>query len=58
MSETARNTCDGFTIHYNFIRPHEGINDMTPAQACKIDLPFEDGWGDLIYWSTIHKTNN
>lgn len=46
----------GFTIHYNFLRPHSSIGNMTPAMAAQINLPFENGWGDLIRWSTIWET--
>lgn len=43
---------DGFTIHYNFIRRHQTLK-TTPAKMASIYLPFEDGWGDLIQFSTI-----
>ncbi len=43
---------NGFVIYYNFLRPHTSLNGRTPAQASGIDLPFEDGWGDLVKWST------
>jgi putative transposase len=42
---------DGFVIHYNFLREHESLDGNTPAKEAEIDLPFEDGWGDLIHWS-------
>ena len=37
----------GFVIHYNFLVPHGSLG-KTPAQAGGVNLPFEDGWGDLI----------
>ena len=46
----------GFAIHYNFIRPHSSLHGSTPAKAAQIDLPFEDGWGDLIGWATKWQT--
>ena len=46
---------DGFRIHYNYIRPHQSLKGKTPAQASGIDLPFNDGWGNLIDWATWNK---
>ena len=43
-------------IHYNYLRPHASLNGQTPAQASGVHLPFEDGWGDMIHWATIHDT--
>lgn len=42
----------GFVLYYNFLRPHTSLSGRTPAEASGIDLPFEDGWGDLVRWST------
>lgn len=42
-------------LQYNLVRPHQSLGS-TPAQAGKINLPFEDGWGNLIDWATYHKT--
>lgn len=41
----------GFQIQYNYLRTHSRLG-MTPAEAAQIHLPFENGWGDLIRWST------
>ena len=46
----------GFVIHYNFLRPHSSLGNATPAMAAQINLPFTDGWGDLISWSTCWQT--
>jgi len=43
----------GFGIHYNFLRPHESLDGNTPAEEAQVQLPFENGWGDLINWTTI-----
>jgi len=32
------------------------LDDLTPAQAAEIQLPFNDGWGDLIAWATVYRT--
>lgn len=49
---------DGFRIHYNYLRVHQSLDGQTPAQASGIDLPFEDGWGDLIDWATYNQNGN
>jgi hypothetical protein len=46
----------GIAIDYNFLRPHLSLAGMTPAQASQIELPFNDGWGDLITWSMVYRT--
>jgi transposase-like protein len=46
----------GFAIQYNFLRPHSSLGGATPAKVAQIDLPFEDGWGDLIRWATYWQT--
>lgn len=47
----ANNALDGFEIQYNFLRPHTALGGLTPAQKAGLDLPIENGWGDLIEWS-------
>ncbi|MCK5292752.1 MAG: hypothetical protein KAR39_12150 [Thermoplasmata archaeon] len=42
----------GFVIHHNFLRPHRSLEGKAPAEVAQNELPFEDGWGDLIRWST------
>jgi putative transposase len=36
--ETGKVLMDGFRDYYNFIRPHQGIEGQTPAEAAGIDL--------------------
>lgn len=39
----------GFTNYYNFVRPHMGIDGMTPAEKALIDLKMGDSrWLSLI----------
>lgn len=54
--ETGHAILRGLTIQYDLMRPHMALGDRTPAQASGIDLPFEDGWANLIDWATIYQT--
>ncbi|MFC1968068.1 DDE-type integrase/transposase/recombinase [Chloroflexota bacterium] len=38
---------DGFVFYYNYLRPHMGLGGKTPAQAAKMDYPYES-WGDVV----------
>ena len=44
---TAQIMRDGWRLHYNFFRDHEGINNQTPARAAKIESPFKE-WTDVV----------
>jgi putative transposase len=44
--DSARLILDGWLIYYNFFRPHESLNDVTPAEKANIKFPFKD-WLDL-----------
>lgn len=57
-AKSTKTLMDGFCVHYNFLRQHSSLKGKTPAQKAKINLPFEDGWGDMIYWSTVYQTKN
>ena len=45
--ETARLIMDGWLISYNFFRPHESLNNKTPAEVAKADFPYKS-WKDVI----------
>ncbi len=32
------------------------LGGLTPSQAAGIQLPFNDGWGNLIAWATVYGT--
>lgn len=46
-AETALRFTDGFIAYYNFIRPHEGLGNITPAQAAGIDYDAKS-WTEVI----------
>ncbi len=58
--ESAETFVDGFRIYYNFIRPHMGLDNKTPAEAAGINLELNGGnrWLELIRKSTNHNNNN
>jgi transposase-like protein len=45
--ETARLVMDGWLIYYNFFRPHEALDNKTPAQVAKADYPYKS-WLDMV----------
>lgn len=38
----------GYQIFHNYIRPHEGLNGKTPAEACNIKIEGNNKWLTLI----------
>lgn len=44
--ETGQNYLDGWTVDYNYFRPHLGVDEKTPAQAAGMAVPFKD-WRDV-----------
>ena len=38
----------GYQIFHNYIRPHEGLNGKTPAEACGIKIEGKNKWLTLI----------
>jgi transposase-like protein len=45
--ETAVMLLEGWLVHYNYFRPHESLNDRTPAEKAGIKFPFKD-WLDVV----------
>ena len=41
-----------FTTHYNFVRPHMGINGKTPAEAMGIRVDGDDKWATLLAFAS------
>jgi len=48
--ETAKLITDGWLVHYNFFRPHEALNNKTPAEAAKSTFKHK-GWQDVVLGS-------
>ena len=44
--DTGQSYIDGLVLHYNYFRPHEGLDDKRPAEAAGAELPFRD-WQDV-----------
>jgi len=45
--KTAKLLLDGFLVHYNYFRPHEALNDRTPAEVAGIKFVYKD-WQDVV----------
>jgi hypothetical protein len=38
----------GYQIYHNYVRPHEGLDGKTPAEACGIKVKGDNKWLTLI----------
>lgn len=43
----------GMQVYHNFIKPHEGWDGRTPADACGIELKGENKWITLIQNASV-----
>ncbi len=43
---SARMVMDGWTLHYNYMRPHMALKDRTPAEKAELERPFTN-WEDV-----------
>ena len=48
--ETAIDFVNGWLVHYNYLRPHDALDDKTPAEVAGIGFPYKN-WADI----TRHK---
>ena len=54
--KSAQTFAELYKIHHNFVKPHQGLNGKTPAEAAGIDLNLgEDKYLDLIKLAINHK---
>jgi putative transposase len=51
--ESTKAILEGYTIHYNYVRPHQSLNGKTPAQASRMEVP--SNWKNLIEEATKHE---
>lgn len=51
--ESTKDILEGYTIHYNYVRPHQSLNGKTPAQVARMDAP--DNWKSLIERATKYE---
>jgi transposase-like protein len=49
--ESAIDFTDGWLVHYNYLRPHESLQDKTPAEVSGVEYPYQN-WADII---RLHK---
>lgn len=55
---TANKTMQGFRLYYNFLRPHQGLNGSTPAEAANVDLGLgRNRWKSMIAQSVKNGGN-
>jgi putative transposase len=45
--ESAHDFVDGFLAYYNYLRPHETLENKTPAEVAGINYPYKN-WDELI----------
>ena len=45
--KSAKLLTDGWLVHYNFFRPHEGLGGRTPASVAGVRLPYKN-WADVV----------
>jgi len=55
--EGAEQYLDGMTVYYNYIRPHQGIDGLTPAQMANIPINLNGNrWMRMIELSSLSKS--
>ena len=47
----------GIQISHNYIKPHEGLNGKTPAEAARIKIEGENKWLTLIQNASQRRFN-
>ena len=51
--ESTKLILEGYTVHYNCVRPHQSLGGKTPAQASRMNAP--SNWKGLIEEATKHE---
>jgi transposase-like protein len=52
--DSTKQILEGYTVHYNYVRPHQSLRGKTPAQAAGMSAP--NNWKALIDQATKHET--
>ena len=52
--ESTKDILEGYTVHYNYVRPHQSLGGKTPAQAARMEVP--NNWKALIDRATKYET--
>ena len=45
----------GYQIYHNYVRPHEGLNGKTPAEAAGVEVEGENKWITLIQNAKLNR---
>jgi len=51
--ESTKAILEGYTVHYNCVRPHQSLGGKTPSQAARMNAP--SNWKGLIEEATKHE---
>jgi transposase-like protein len=51
--ESTKLLLEGYAVHYNCVRPHQSLDNKTPAQAARMDIP--NNWKGLIEQATKYE---
>lgn len=54
--ESTKSILEGYTVHYNFVRPHQSLRGKTPAQASGINM--KSDWHLLVKEATKYDALN
>jgi hypothetical protein len=46
----------GYQLYHNFIRPHEGIANQTPAEMCGVKIEGDNKWKTIIENATLRQS--
>ncbi len=47
---------EGYTVHYNYVRPHQSLKGKTPSQVAGMSAP--NNWKGLIEEATKYDATN
>jgi transposase-like protein len=53
LKTTDTSVLSGYQIYHNFVRPHEGIGNVTPAEKCGVKVEGDNKWKTLIENASI-----